>query len=100
MVLAEAAYIMIAAGGEPEGHEKVRRATLQAQQSGESLVSMLKKAPSLWGEISKRLEAFTGIDAEEFFAHPELYRGKSAEKASHLAQKYKNIISKIEDDLP
>jgi adenylosuccinate lyase len=100
MVLAEAAYIVIAAGGEPEGHEKVRRATLQAQQSGESLVSMLKKDPSLWREISKRLEAFTGTGAEEFFAHPELYRGKSAEKARHLAQKYKNIISKIEDDLP
>ena len=99
MVLAEAAYILIAAGGEPDGHEKVRKATLEAQQSGESLISMLKKDASLWAAIEKRIETIAGADAEKFFTHPELYRGRAVEKAKKLAEKYKKTVSKIEKDL-
>ncbi|MDR3200823.1 MAG: adenylosuccinate lyase [Spirochaetales bacterium] len=99
MVLAEAAYILLARSGESEGHEKIRRATLAAEQGGTTLCEELKKDSSLWNSIEKSLASSIGVKAETFFSKPELYRGLAAEKARLLARKYAQSVKNFEEAL-
>jgi adenylosuccinate lyase len=97
MVLAEAAYILLARGGESEGHEKVRLATLAAEKNKTSLREELKKDAGLWKSIEAgAAAALPGVSAEAFFASPELYRGRAREKALCLAARYKAIVRDYE----
>jgi adenylosuccinate lyase len=91
MVLAEAAYILLARTGESEGHEKIRLATLAAEKNKTSLREELKKDAGLWKSIEAGVAAALGLSAETFFSSPELYRGKAREKALFLAGRYKTI---------
>ncbi|MDR1316948.1 MAG: adenylosuccinate lyase [Spirochaetales bacterium] len=93
MVLAEAAYILLARGGESEGHEKIRLATLAAEKNNTSLREELKKDAGLWKCIEAGLaQALPGLSAEDFFSKPHLYCGKAREKALSLAGRYKTIV--------
>ncbi len=98
-VLAEAAYILLAAAGETEGHEIIRKATLEAEKSGKRMVDTLKENPSLYKSLSEKLLEITGIDPEKFFTTPELYRGKSVEKTRTIVEQYKSAMSEIEEKL-
>ena len=97
MVLSEAAYILLAASGESEGHEKIRRATLACEKSGTPLREELKKDPALWSRMEESLKTALGTDADTFFSKPELYRGRAAEKARRLAAHYKNIVNSYKE---
>jgi adenylosuccinate lyase len=99
MILAEAAYILLARGGESEGHEKIRLATLAAEKNRTSLCEELKKDADLWKSIEKSVaQALPGTDAETFFNNPELYRGKAVEKALFLARRYKTIAGNYKQE--
>jgi len=87
-VLAEPAYILLALSGEPEAHEIVRRATLAADENGTTLAEELEKLGGPWQSIQDRMQATLGMDARQFFARPERYRGRAAERARGIADRY------------
>lgn len=100
MVLAEPTYILIAMAGINEGHEHVRKATLKCNETGEKLYDILKRdSPELWDAITAQLKKITGMDADEFYSKPELYRGKCVDKTMLLADKYEKINQKIREAL-
>lgn len=100
MVLAEPSYILIAMAGINEGHETVRKATLKCNQTGEKLYDVLKKdSPEIWENITRQLKNVTGLDADEFYSRPELYRGKCVEKTRSLTDQYRKTMKNIEEGL-
>lgn len=99
MVFSEALYILVATGGGPDAHEKVRRATLQAEKSGGRLLDILRADTALWSELSAGL-ARTGIaDAQAFFSDPANYRGRAAEKARSTAERWKQRGRELRKEL-
>ena len=99
LVLAEAAYILLSCSGEADAHEKIRMITLESEKTGEKMVEILKKNPKIWKNISNQLKKTAGIDPEEFFSRPELYRGQAVFKARSLSEKYSNEMKKLKERL-
>lgn len=99
-VLAEPTYILLALSGYPDGHEVVRKATLEADASGRSLKEVLaSENPDEWNAISKRLRTVLGVDADEFYGNPSAYSGLAAGRARNLAEKYGEISQKIRKEV-
>ena len=99
LVLAEAAYILLSCGGEPDAHEVIRKITLESEKTGSRMVDILKNQPSVWETISNQLKKTAGIDPESFFSTPELYRGQSVLKAKKLSEKYRNEMKILKEEL-
>ena len=99
LVLAEAAYILLSCGGEPDAHEVIRKVTIESEKSGRRMVDILKSQPAVWETISSQLEKTAGIDPESFFSTPELYRGQAVLKAKMLSEKYKEEMQKLKEKL-
>lgn len=99
LVLAEAAYILLSCAGEPDAHEVIRKVTLSCEENNSTLAEELPKDPEVWSKISAQLKETAGLDAAEFFANPELYRGKSAEKATVIAGKYAELMKDMKENL-
>jgi adenylosuccinate lyase len=99
LVLAEAAYILLAESGEPDAHEKIRKCTLNCEKNKTTLREELKKDSASWETLSSRLAKSLDVSPEEFFSRPELYRGRSAEKAKKIAEKYSLLEKKISEAL-
>jgi hypothetical protein len=100
MVLAEPTYILIAMGGINEGHEIVRRATLKCGETGKKLYQVLQEEePQVWEVIKEQMKKITGMDGNEFYARPELYRGKTVEKTLNLVKEYRRVCEKIAKEL-
>jgi adenylosuccinate lyase len=97
--LAEAAYILLAASGEIDAHEKIRLATLACERNKTTLREELAKDPSLWNRLEKSLASSLETDAETFFSRPELYRGKAPEKARKIARRYKQIVKDFQEEV-
>lgn len=98
-VLAEAAYILLARSGIWEGHEIIRRLTLQSEKTGKRLVELLKEDKELWETLSRALSETTGDDPELFFSEPWRYRGKAADKALLLVKQYREEMTKLKESL-
>jgi adenylosuccinate lyase len=98
-VLAEAAYILLALGGEADAHEVIRRVTLECEKTKKSLASVLKRDSKTWNIISVQLRKVMKVDPENFFSHPELYQGVAANKAKNIAKKYTQIIKQLQEAL-
>jgi len=94
-ILSEAAYILLSQAGESEAHEKVRRITLECERTGVSLLEKLKEDPVVWKSIQTQLLQVNGLDAEEFFAHPALYKGKTSEKARDIAKRHFEMVKRL-----
>ncbi len=99
LVLAEAAYILLSCGGEPDAHEVIRKVTIESEKTGIRMVEILKKMPDVWNIISSQLGKTAAIDPEEFFSTPQLYRGQAVNKAKELAVKYRNEMKKLKEKL-
>ncbi len=99
LVLAEAAYILLSCAGEPDAHEVIRKATLSCEANNTTLAAELPKDAETWKLISGQLMETAGIDALEFFSKPELYRGKSAEKAEMISSAYLKKMTELEESL-
>ena len=97
LVLAEAAYILLSCAGEPDAHEIIRKVTLKCEENNTTLAVELPLEPETWKKISGQLMETTGMDAIEFFSKPELYRGKSAEKAKMISEKYIGLMNELEE---
>lgn len=99
LFLSEAAYILLSVSGETGSHEILRRMTLECEKEGKRLVDQLQSEPDLWKKLSERLTSTVGIDAETFFTHPELYRGKAIERALAIAEAYREKVRTMREVL-
>lgn len=96
MVLAEPTYILLAMSGVNDAHEIVRKATLKRQETGKKLYEVLKENdPENWNRIEAQLRKVTGLDAEDFYGNPSLYRGKCVEKTSILVERFGNSMKSL-----
>ena len=88
IVLAEPAYILLALGGQTEAHEVIKQVTLSCENDGIAFAAALKQHSEAWNIIAEELKEKTGLDADQFFSDPSLYRGKAAERALAVAGTY------------
>ena len=99
LVLAEAAYVLLAGSGEKDAHEVIRKITLSCNKNNTLLLEEIKKNPKVYSSIRERLSKTAGYSMEEFFSNPSLYRGKSAEIARNLAKKYREKMKTIRESI-
>lgn len=98
LVLAEAAYIVLAASGESNAHEIVRKATLRCTDEGVPLARALRDMPEIWKKIETGIRETRGLEAETFFSEPSLYTGLAATRAGQLADFFETAIQNLEED--
>lgn len=88
-VLAEAAYILLGQAGVSDGHEIIRKITLECEKTGVSFFDALKAHKDAYEKITAELHKLGFQDAENFFESPARYCGLAGKKARRLAEKYK-----------
>ena len=98
LVLAEAAYTLLATTGRADAHEDLRTATMEAQEAGRPLTAVLRDRGELWDELDAALR-LVGADPGRFFEDPGSYTGCAAERARTLAEAYADRMNKVEEDL-
>ncbi len=91
-VLAEPAYILLGEAGVNDGHEVIRKITLECEQSGKTFFEVLKTHTDAYAKITAQLEKLGVEDPKNFFANPERYHGLAAKKSKRLAQKYAELM--------
>ncbi|HET6486996.1 MAG TPA: adenylosuccinate lyase, partial [Spirochaetia bacterium] len=96
LLVSEAVYVLTALGGDPEAHERVRQATLQAEKQRLPLAGILRGDTRLWGLLDRQLRP-RGTDAETFFATPGNYRGKASERAHAIADEHERAAQEIRE---
>ena len=94
-VLAEPAYILLGEAGVNDGHEVIRKITLEAEQGGKSFFEVLKTHEDAYKKITAQLEALGVENPSSFFEDPAKYRGLSATKSLRLARKYSDLMDKL-----
>ncbi len=99
LIFSEPAYILVALAGDEDAHERVRRATLKAEQTGARLVDVLHEDAAVWDILSRQLVHSRGLDARAFFSEPARYRGIAAEKAIAIADAHAQAVAKIRGEL-
>jgi adenylosuccinate lyase len=99
LVYSEAVYVLIALGGDAEAHERIRAATLRAEQAGSRLVDVLKQDAVVWEQLSRQLGATRGMDAVSFFSDPAHYTGLAAERARDIADVHAREIEVLRAEL-
>lgn len=91
-VLAEPAYILLGEAGINDGHEVIRKITLEAEKSGKTLFEVLKTHKEAFEKITAQLEKLGVENPENFFEHPANYCGLAAKKSRRLAKKYEKLM--------
>ncbi len=87
LTAAEPLYIMLAALGHPDAHEKVRELTLHAQKINSSLEAVALLDNELVPFIAKMTKKQKGI-----LANPAEYTGVAARKATKIAKNWKALL--------
>jgi adenylosuccinate lyase len=83
MVIAEPAYILLAAAGHPDAHEAARQLTLTCEQTGKPLVEFvhaLIEMEPYWERLTEEQRAV--------LSDPERYVGIAAEKTERLCREW------------
>jgi adenylosuccinate lyase len=99
LIFAEPVYVLAALGGDPEAHERVRAATLKAEQSGVKLADVLRQDGPLWDILARQLARTRGLDATAFFSDPAHYRGIAAERARAIAETHARVVAALRKEL-
>jgi adenylosuccinate lyase len=94
-VLAEPAYILLAESGEADAHERMRRITLLCEKEGLTLRQALEREGAL-PALTRRLAALGVEGADSFFEEPQRYRGRAAERARAIGEKYRGLMAAVE----
>lgn len=97
-VLAEPAYILLGEAGVNDGHEVIRKITLEAEKSGRSFFEVLKTHTDAFAKITAQLEKLGIANPESFFEHPANYHGLADTKSRRLAKKYQALMEGLEKD--
>jgi Adenylosuccinate lyase len=93
-VLAEPAYILLGEAGVNDGHEVIRKITLECEQTGDTFFTVLKRHTDVYEKITAQLKKLGIQDADTFFENPARYSGLAAVKSRRLAQKYAGLMKK------
>ncbi len=88
LIAAEPLYIMLAALGHPDAHEKVRELTLSAQRTNTPLEAVALSDKELEPYIKKM-----SAEQKKVLAKPSRYTGVAAKKASNVARRWKKKLS-------
>ena len=96
LVLAEAAYVLLAAGGVADAHERIRRLTQAQERNQTSLADEARADTELWAALDQAVRRRFDCPAEEFFGAPERYVGVAEEKALALAQRHAAQMDELE----
>jgi adenylosuccinate lyase len=99
LIFSEPVYVLIALGGDPEGHERVRAATLKAEQTGQKLSDVLRQDAMLWDVLARQLAHTRGLDATAFFSDPANYRGIAVERARAIADTHEPAMQRLRKEL-
>jgi len=91
-VLAEPAYILLGEAGVNDGHEVIRKITLEAEQSGKTFFEVLKTHTEAYEKITAQLKKLGVENPENFFEHPANYHGLADVKSKRIAQKYAQLM--------
>lgn len=91
-VLAEPAYILLGEAGVNDGHEIIRKITLEAEQTGKTFFEVLKTHTDAYEKITAQLEKLGVADPAHFFENPSNYCGLAAVKSARIAQKYAELM--------
>jgi len=91
-VMAEPAYILLSEAGVSDGHEIIRKITLEAEETGVPFFEILKKHSDVYSKIIAQLENLGIQDAATFFENPARYSGLAEEKSRRLARKYADLM--------
>lgn len=91
-VLAEPAYILLGEAGINDGHEVIRKITLEAEKSGKTFFEVLKTHKEAFEKITAQLGKLGVENPENFFEHPANYCGLAAKKSRRLAKKYEKLM--------
>ena len=82
-----------------DAHEAIRRLTLECEKTGKTLVEALQGDPAVWTRVQSALVAVGGPEAERFFTTPALYRGIAGKKALRIAERYRERMKKLREEL-
>ena len=99
LVFSEPVYVLIALGGDPDAHERVRMATLAVEETGEKLTEVLSRDAAVWETLNRQLERSRGLSAEAFFKDPANYRGIAAERAREIADRHAKASARLRKEL-
>jgi len=87
LVVAEPLYIILAALGHPDAHEKVRRLTLEAQRDGRPLEDVAAGDE----EMKPYLDRMTPRQ-RQILSNPSLYTGIASRKARAVAERWRQQL--------
>ncbi len=93
MVLAEPMYVILAATGVADAHERIRSATLLAEAEEISLIEAAQSDVALWDAVRAGCRKLTGIDADEFFSDPRRYTGQAAQRAREVCRHHRELLT-------
>ena len=96
LVMAEAAYVLLAASGSADAHEQVRRLTLECERRGVRLLDAARADQAIWERLDQAVQARFATTALDFFSHPERYVGQAAPKARAIAERYRALMNGLE----
>ena len=96
LVMAEAAYVLLAASGSADAHEQVRRLTLECERRGVRLVDAARADQAIWERLDQAVQARFATTALDFFSHPERYVGQAAPKARAIAERYRALMNGLQ----
>ena len=88
IIIAEPLYIILAAEGHPDAHEKVRRLTLEAEERGVTLQELIQHDE----ELAPYLEQLDSRQ-EEILYNPEAYTGIAARRTEEIVAKIKQKLN-------
>lgn len=91
-VLAEPAYILLGEAGYNDGHEVIRKITLEAEQTGKTFFEVLKGHKEDFEKITAQLEKLGIENPSSFFENPANYCGLAAAKSKRIALKYRDLM--------
>jgi len=87
LVIAEPLYIILAALGHPDAHEKVRTLTLEAQQEARPLEEIIINDADMQTYLQKMT-----LHQRQILSNPSLYAGIAAKKAKKIANRWKQKL--------
>ncbi len=94
-VLAEPAYILLGEAGVNDGHEVIRKITLEAEESGKTFFNVLKTHTEAFSKITSQLEKLGVAEPASFFENPANYCGLASVKSRRLSEKYDKLMDEI-----
>ncbi len=99
MIFSEPVYVLVALGGDRDAHERIRSATLKAEQTGARLTDVLRQDAGLWDTLVRKLALTRGLDAVAFFSDPANYRGIAPERARAIADAHEPAVRRLRAEI-